>query len=471
MRTTRKRIVAFALCILMAFGVFTISVSAKVYSGSCGKDGDNVRWTCDSSTNTLTISGTGEMAAYYRSSLAPWNFDKIHCVINTIVIEDGVTNISENAFSTNVDFRRMIIGKDVARIDSDLLSDDIKSFSVSQDNAFFCSVADVLYNKDKTELIRYPVNSDRFTTYQILDGVRIIRSKAFYESCYLDTVSIPTSVEQIGEDAFFGMTTLPEFHHGLKEIIVDVGNAKYSSDAQGVLYDKENKALVRFPPENEKKSYTVQEGTKQISSRAFSHCNYLKSICLPDSVTSIDMYAFCYCENLAFVHIPAGVQEIKRAVFSDSFNGYICSETENCVAKQYAQENNIRFRTCNGHGAAGDALVVSVQPVVCFTPIIGGEQIYTNKYPMISTQRVNVNISSDDIQSVEWTSSDNSIVRVKRTYNGGCLVRTGRSGTATVTCTVTDNQGNMATDACEITVQYTPIVYWIRYLLNKLGWI
>ena len=66
-------------------------------SGSCGEDGDNVKWSY--SDGTLTISGTGAMADYTPQNLAtvlPWEGCKEQVL--TVSIGEGVTIINSGAF-------------------------------------------------------------------------------------------------------------------------------------------------------------------------------------------------------------------------------------------------------------------------------------------------------------------------------------------------------------------------------------
>ena len=63
--------------------------------GTCGAKGDNLTWTLDG--GTLTISGSGAMADYIRTNQQPWTNQRRN--INKVVIGDGVTSIGDNAFA------------------------------------------------------------------------------------------------------------------------------------------------------------------------------------------------------------------------------------------------------------------------------------------------------------------------------------------------------------------------------------
>ena len=66
------------------------------YADDSGTCGENLTWTYVESTKTLTISGTGKMTDYYVDNKAPW-YEKREQIIS-IIIEEGVTSIGNNAF-------------------------------------------------------------------------------------------------------------------------------------------------------------------------------------------------------------------------------------------------------------------------------------------------------------------------------------------------------------------------------------
>ena len=63
-----NKILSIILAILTVISIIPITASAAAYSGDCG---DNVTWSYSGSTQTLTISGTGDMYDY-ESDNRPW---------------------------------------------------------------------------------------------------------------------------------------------------------------------------------------------------------------------------------------------------------------------------------------------------------------------------------------------------------------------------------------------------------------
>ena len=86
-------------------------------------------------------------------------------------------------------------------------------------------------------------------------------------------------------------------------------------DEFGVIYSKDEKRLLETP-RNLFGHYMIREGTKVICDRAFSWCESLTSINIPDSVTSIGNEAFSWCESLTSINIPDSVTNIGNKAFS-----------------------------------------------------------------------------------------------------------------------------------------------------------
>ena len=109
---------------------------------------------------------------------------------------------------------KITIGKNVASLGGWALTNNqhLTEFAVDPANEHFTAVDGVLFSKDMKTLYYYPcgrnITFDKFgrtedtTTYEIPDGVETISTKAFYKCYYVDVTKIPESVIRIEEKAF-----------------------------------------------------------------------------------------------------------------------------------------------------------------------------------------------------------------------------------------------------------------------------
>ena len=86
-------------------------------------------------------------------------------------------------------------------------------------------------------------------------------------------------------------------------------------DEFGVKYSKDWKRLLKAP-QNLEGEYSIREGAKVIEKEAFSECNSLKSVIIPNSVTIIEDWAFLGCCSLRSIDIPDSVTKIGVSAFS-----------------------------------------------------------------------------------------------------------------------------------------------------------
>lgn len=335
-------------------------------NGVCG---ENLRWTL-TNDNTLVISGTGKMD-YYEEFDYPWYI--YNSIIKEVVLEDGVTSVGEYAFTQYNKIEKFSIGDSLEKIG--FLTDSLIEISVSSNNNCFSSDSyGVLYNKDKSKLIRYPAGS-AVTTFTIPDSVTVIGCHAF-ESAenLLDITMSPninyiergafnyTSISEdesnwedgmlyienyliggnlvgdycvkegtkvIAEDAFYSdfdatSITIPEsvisigedafFFNSIEKIIVDEDNQHYSNGTYYELYNKDKTELIAYPAGNVQSEVIIPDGVEKIADGAFSWCDSINKVILPDSVTTIGTCAFSY-SSLKDITLGDGVTIIGEHAF------------------------------------------------------------------------------------------------------------------------------------------------------------
>ena len=100
---------------------------------------------------------------------------------------------------------------------------ELKEFIVSEQNQNFSSIDGVLFNKDKTALILFPVGKSG--AYNVPNSVTSIKGIAFLGCIGLTSVTIPNSVTSIGSSAFLGCTGLTEIYSKNPTPPSIVGNA------------------------------------------------------------------------------------------------------------------------------------------------------------------------------------------------------------------------------------------------------
>ena len=169
-------------------------------SGNCGDSGSNVTWLLDDN-GTLTISGSGKIEDYRSDIDQPWYSNRSD--ITSVVIEPGVTSIGSLAFYECSNLTSITIPSSVTSIGVNVFYNctGLTDITVDSNNSSFCSESGVLFNKDKTTLIYYPLGKND-SSYTIPDGVTGIVQYAFSSSSTLTSVTIPSGVTSIGEMAF-----------------------------------------------------------------------------------------------------------------------------------------------------------------------------------------------------------------------------------------------------------------------------
>ena len=232
-----------------------------------------------------------------------------------------VTSIGWSAFYGCSSLTSITIPNSVTSIGYEAFDncDKLNQINVDTANTVYSSENGVLFNKEKTELIRYPAGKTD-TAYAIPDSVTSIDSRAFDGCCSLTSVTIPDSFTSIDDSAFWWCVSLTSIT--IPDSVTSIGNSAFRWCS----------SLT---------SVTIPNSVTSIGYEAFSGCSGLTSITIPDSVTSIGNYAFYGCSSLTSITIPNSVTSIGYEAFDncDKLN-QINVDTANTV---YSSENGVLF--------------------------------------------------------------------------------------------------------------------------------
>ena len=209
------------------------------------------------------------------------------CVnLTQINIPEGVTSIGDYAFLMCGSLTQLAIPDSVTTIEGNPFRYMSAEIQVSPENPTISVIDGVVFNKECTRLIACPCN--KAGAYEIPDGVLEIGIHAFQNCNDLTYVIIPDSVAAIEGNPF---------DYAQLELKLSPENP-YFSLIDGVLFDETGTKLLIYPGAKVGDTYEIPEGTAEIGEFAFTGCQQLSSVTVPESVTTIASSAFWNCEDL-----------------------------------------------------------------------------------------------------------------------------------------------------------------------------
>ena len=288
------------------------SIKSVVIGDNVTSIGDYAFYSCSNITSVdmVSVTSIGQRAFSYCTSLSSITIpDSVTSIggfafsdcksLSSITIPDSVTSIGELAFQMCTSLTSITIQSGVTSIGNGVFSNcnSLSNIIVDEGNTMFSSENGVLFDKNKTKLIRYPINKSG-DSYDIPNSVTSIGVSAFASCKNLASITIPSSVTAIESEAFQECTSLT--------------------------------------------SITIPDSVTSIGDHAFESCSSLTSITIPNSVTSIGEFAFCECSSLTSITIPDSVNSIGDFAF------YKCSSlTSITIPNSVTSIGNIAFESCS----------------------------------------------------------------------------------------------------------------------------
>lgn len=249
-------------------------------------------------------------------------------------VGDYIEEIEPSAFQGS-GLRSLKIGKGVKSIGSGFTNGcaSLQTIEVDEENGYFLAEDNVLYNKNKTILLRYAplLETEHYT---IENSVKTIGGGSFDNSEYLEWLTIPENVTLIEKGAFTNLKELETID------IPFVGGSFYIDNYFTYIFGGEiNSQETKLP---ETLQYVNITGAMNvISAYAFQYCGNIKTVSIPESVEYIGVEAFYGCSSLTEVVIPKAVTTIGELAF------YACMRIEEFEVEQgnteYVSEDGVLY--------------------------------------------------------------------------------------------------------------------------------
>lgn len=353
-----------------------VSYSASSSAATSGQCGDNVYWSFDEATGTLTISGAGEMWAHFSGDDPP-TWYALREYINNVEIKSGVTSIVAYAFEEYENLTSITIPETVEEIGWRMIAgcEGLKTAGpvgggYDYEFGWTTQIPDFAFG-----------DCDGLVSVNLPEGISRIGKQAFQHCNNLSSINIPSTVVEIGSSTFEnceslktagpiegnynieialkdtipsytfdsarclesvvipeGITTIKASAFrscsSLSHVIIpsSVSNVeKYvfrgcdqlvSAGPAGQGYNIEFDWIQQIPQNaffdhDSLESVTLPDGMKAIGESAFDFCSSLKNVIIPDSVIQIGERAFAKCEKLSAINLPSSLEEIGGNTFLD----------------------------------------------------------------------------------------------------------------------------------------------------------
>ena len=313
-----------------------------------------------STTNVIAVGAFKDVTALSRIDLPPI-ISSIHAAafagcsnLATISLPNSLRSLGSEAFAGCSSLTQLHLPAGLRVLEGLTVNSSTKhpfsrcenlhSFSVDPSNEYYRSIDGVLFNKDASQIIQYPLGRAD-ATYEIPDSVTSIGRKAFHHCgslvevvlpenmVYLSTsepfdfcdnlnsISIGAKVTRVSETIFSNLSNLQSINVASEN--------PYFFDIDGVLFSNAgtdpgspdspipNRQLISYP-RGRIGPYSVPDGTESIFgyslwdtpvSRtwgAFSGSDHLTSLTIPASVTDIEAGSLSECPNLEAIQVLQG---------------------------------------------------------------------------------------------------------------------------------------------------------------------
>lgn len=206
--------------------------------------------------------------------------------IETLLVPASVVSIGENAFADCTALRTISIP---AAVVSSIHKEFLENVTITSGTAL---------EKDAFK------NSLSLASITLPETLESIGDGAFAGCALLTNIELPASLTEMGKGVFFGCSAL-------QSVTLAAGNTEFAAE-DGVLYNAGKTTLLVVPAQ--KTAFTIPASVARIDDYAFAN-GRLTGIVVPDTVTAIGPNAFNGCAALESLTLPASIGRLDNSIF------------------------------------------------------------------------------------------------------------------------------------------------------------
>ena len=342
--------IIFLYLIAAAASASTILIDSLTYT--IDPDGTASVTQCNKThEGSLSIPSSFEFdgTTYSVIAIEAWAFSNCS-LLTEVITPESITTIGEWAFSSS-SITNITLGENITSIGNYAFDEcpNLNGINVNENNSFYKDINGVLFSKDGTLLIQYPMGKTD-SSYSIPERVVTIGNDAFRCCDSLSEIIIPDSVIEIGEWAFDSCKSL-----------------KYIAIPNSVI---------------------------RIGTGCFNACTSLTHITIPDSVISIGNSIFYDCTRLSSVSLGNGITEVKSSTFYNCFSlksvilGNHITQIGNNVFRNCSKLAHIYFKSHTPPTIGTYTFINCPYNIICYYPQ-GSKSEWGSKWLNFNTQSWN----------------------------------------------------------------------------------
>lgn len=287
-------------------------------------------------------------------------------IIEEVKLPESLVNISGDTFYNAANLKKVNIPKNVKFIGNNPFA-GCPNIVVTNESPYFNLVDGVLYNKDFTRLIYYPV-SKKGERYVIKEGCRILGKHSFYLCDNIKEVVIPSSIIKLENNPFSGCTKINL-----------INNSKYYHVDDLVIYDRDYSSIIGCLNSIDTDCLFLKD-VKRICRNSFWNCKGIRKIVLPETLESIGYNPFVSCSNIEFESNSKNYIVYNNALFTADKSKLVCYPAKYAIGDIHLPEEVITLE--RGAFSGCDKMTnihlhnVSIISKTCFTNCNSLEKVY-----------------------------------------------------------------------------------------------